>query len=435
MRHPKFWATFGVMCLLGGCCELWERITTTDEEREAIAKAIPSRYQQPVEHAEQLARQQKLSRKDVGVLDSLWIQLSDLQADNLKEQKYWNRGQKNLHLRLDTLLPAMEMRLQEVMPVLMTSAYKRDDVLLQGREECAVYVERGEKLAIRFHSEKPATIKVYNFDEKQLLKTYTDVKDLDEDILVPHRAIYLVEFWPQGKQYITAEVGYMTSTTERFLRPTKLRADIIPAKKGEFHTYLQTDIQMKNVFKEPRRFTLRGQLKAAFSGASRAIVSIPIPQSATDIMYSLRISTSERDRSSDGQFNNNLAASYNKVKLFGIPVYESQRSGLSSLFTSLLDDNRPLREEDAYCNMYVFKNGEQAKRFQDGAAAGTLQYDIDYSTLGTQSCNGWIPTKGRSTIYLGFENERMRYLNYIWLEVVAVTPHTQYYTTVYRIDE
>ena len=105
------------------------------------------------------------------------------------------------------------------------------------------------------------------------------------------------------------------------------------------------------------------------------------------------------------------------------------------LFRSmLLDDNRPLRDEDAYCNMYVFRNKAQAKLFQDGTkTASLLGYDVDYSTLGTQSCNGRIPTKGAKTIYLAFENERVRYTNYLWVEVDAVIPTTQYYTTKYSI--
>ena len=98
----------------------------------------------------------------------------------------------------------------------------------------------------------------------------------------------------------------------------------------------------------------------------------------------------------------------------------------------MLDDNRPIRDEDAYCNMYVFRNQTQAKLFQDGTKQiSQLSYDVDYSTLGTQSCCGRIPAKGSKTIYLAFENERMRYTNYLWVEVEAVVPNTVYYRTKY----
>ena len=57
----------------------------------------------------------------------------------------------------------------------------------------------------------------------------------------------------------------------------------------------------------------------------------------------------------------------------------------------------------------------------------------DYSTIGTQSCHGRVPVKGEKTIYLAFENERMRYTNYLWVDVEAVVPQTVYYTTKYSI--
>ncbi len=71
--------------------------------------------------------------------------------------------------------------------------------------------------------------------------------------------------------------------------------------------------------------------------------------------------------------------------------------------------------------------------FQDGMGVSTLKYNIDYSTLGTQSCNGRIPTMGLKTIYLGFENERMRYANYLWIEAVSAVPNTEYFKEKYSV--
>ena len=85
--------------------------------------------------------------------------------------------------------------------------------------------------------------------------------------------------------------------------------------------------------------------------------------------------------------------------------------------------------------MYLFRESSQAKQFQDGTkAVSSLEYDVDYSTIGTQSCNGRIPTNGAKTLYLGFENERMRYVSYLWIEVVAIVPTTEYYTTKYSVQ-
>ena len=85
------------------------------------------------------------------------------------------------------------------------------------------------------------------------------------------------------------------------------------------------------------------------SGSSIALVPIQVPAGATDILYSMRIATSEQDRSSDGNFHRNLSLKYNQVKFLGLPLYERNQG--TGLLRMLLDDNRPLREEDAYCNM------------------------------------------------------------------------------------
>ena len=191
---------------------------------------------------------------------------------------------------------------------------------------------------------------------------------------------------------------------------------------------------MQNIFEEPRKFTLRGQLKSAFSGSSIAMVPVIIPAGTTDVLYSMRMATSEYDRSSDGEFYDNMTRTYKRVKFMGLPLYEKSTS--NGLLNTLLDDNRPLRDEDAYCNMYVFRSQAEAKKFQDGKAlAGDLKYDLDYSAVGTQSCNGRIPKNGANKIYLGFENVRVRYTNYLWVEAVAVIPTTEYYTIKYSIDK
>jgi hypothetical protein len=212
-----------------------------------------------------------------------------------------------------------------------------------------------------------------------------------------------------------------------------VQGETVECTKGDWGAKAIKTIKMHSCFDEPRKFTLRGQLKAMFSGNARALVAVQVPAGATDILYSVRISTSEQSRSTDGEFHNNLTHSYKKIKMLGIPLYEKEKT--RGVFMRLLDDNRPIREEDAYCNMYVFRNASQAKQFQDETKpASQLNYDVDYSTIGTQSCSGRIPTKEAKTIYLGFENERMRYVNYLWIEVVAVTPTTEYYRTKYSVQ-
>lgn len=308
-----------------------------------------------------------------------------------------------------------------------------DDNLIDQATEYPLYLRSGEKLFYKIKAGSNITVRLYNADAERLIKTYNS-KSVNDSLHIENNGIYLVEIVPNGKLYTGVKIDVRPVDVQSYHRP-KVTSKQVECQNGDFKAVSVPGIEMHKCFDEVRKFTLRGQLKATFSGSAKALVAVQIPTGATDILYSLRIATSEQDRSSDGEFHENLATSYKKVRFLGLPLYEKEKKGNLNLFSKLLDDNRPLRDEDAYCNMYVFRNQSQAKEFQDGTKrASQLAYDVDYSTLGTQSCNGRIPTKGAKSIYLAFENERMRYANYIWVEVEAIIPNKVHYTTKYTLQ-
>ena len=314
------------------------------------------------------------------------------------------------------------------------SPYVMDDLLLEKTQTYPVYLLKGEKLRWKINAQKPMTVKLCNADARTVIKTYTGKISVVDSLEIQNTAIYFLEVIPGGTQYIGLDINYKVKELARLRNATPIKTEQIDCSKGDFGAVAVPGVKMQNIFDDPRKFTLRGQLKSAFSGSSIAMVPIIIPAGTTDILYSMRMATSEQDRSSDGEFHDNMTRTYKQIKFMGLPLYEKSTS--NGLLNTLLDDNRPLRDEDAYCNMYVFRSQTEAKKFQDGkASAGDLKYDLDYSTIGTQSCNGRIPSNGGSKIYLGFENVRVRYTNYLWVEAVAVIPTTEYYTTKYSIEK
>lgn len=314
------------------------------------------------------------------------------------------------------------------------SPYSMDDHLLEKAQTYPVYLLKGEKLRWRINAQKSMTVKLCNADARTVIKTYTGKTSVVDSLEIQNTAIYFLEVIPGSAQYIDLNINYKVKELARLRNATPIKTEQIDCSKGDFGAVAVPGVKMQNIFEDPRKFTLRGQLKSAFSGSSIAMVPIIIPAGTTDILYSMRMATSEQDRSSDGEFHDNMTRTYKQIKFMGLPLYEKSTS--NGLLNTLLDDNRPLRDEDAYCNMYVFRSQTEAKKFQDGkASAGDLKYDLDYSTIGTQSCNGRIPSNGASKIYLGFENVRVRYTNYLWVEAVAVIPTTEYYTTKYSIEK
>lgn len=315
-----------------------------------------------------------------------------------------------------------------------TSIASVRELLLTQPTRYPVYLYAGDTLSLKAQSEEVVQLSLINYDKRQTMHHWSG-RTVEQSIIIPHKAIYLVEVSPTAsRQYTGLQLSYrsMQHSHPRVKQAKKV------AKKGDFLASSEESLKTKSVFEEPRKITLRGQLKAAFSGHYRSIITVAVPPKTQALLYSLRISSNERTESSDGTFPERLQTSYSKHKVFGLTLYEREGGrGRNSLVNLILGDTRPPREENAYCNFYVFKSRSDAKRWQDGTAGGAnFSYDVDQSQQGTQSCNGrLIPAKGQSNVYLGFENERFRYDTYIWLEVVSLSETTSYTTPTYSINK
>ena len=339
---------------------------------------------------------------------------------------------RQLQERIEILQQKIYQTVLMHLPNMHVNVASNGDCLLKGKTTYPVYLQRGEKLRVNISSKQAMTVKVYNYDAKSCIKTQSEITKFNYSINIEHTAIYLVEIKPSSSsQYVSLRIDYTPKSVER-LTPTTVNEREVEGQAGDFRVRTVKGIKMKNILEEPRKFTLRGQLQAMFSGAYRGVVGVEIPAGTTDILYSMRISTNEADRSSDGEFGKEANASYRKIKMLGLPVYESTRS--VGIIKTIIGDYTPLREEDAYINMFVFRSSSQAKKFQDDKPTAQLSYDINYSIMGMQSSTGRIPVKGLKNIYLGFENERARYNNYVWIELLAVQPNTEYYKTEYYIN-
>ena len=337
-----------------------------------------------------------------------------------------------LQQRIEQLKQTIHQTIKDNLHNIPVSVVNDDDCLVEKKTAYPVYLKRGEKLHVNIKTKRSATLKVYNYNSHSTLKTLTDKTAFNFDMEIENTAIYLVELNPgTSSQYASIHITYTTNHIDR-LTPVTVNERTVEAKSGDFRAGSVKGIKMTPILDEPRKFTLRGQLKTMFSGSYRGLVAIEVPAGSTDILYRMRISTNEADRSSDGEFKDNMNASYRKIKSLGLPVYESTRS--SGILKTILGEYTPLREEDAYINMFVFGSSSQAKKFQDDKPTNQLSYDVNSSIMGMQSSNGRIPVKGRSVIYLGFENERMRYNNYVWIEVLASKPINEYFKTEYYID-
>ena len=415
-----------IASLFSGC--LSETAKQTIEEYNRMFEKVVT-----LEQLVQMTDFPTLSSEEIVTLYNTGNELCyDYNPMDLKEEQ--KAACEALKARVAKLRVEIPAKAKAEIPNFKITPWPAGDKLFEKTETFPVFLKRGEKLRWKFIAQKPMNVKVVDYNSRATLKTYTGKAIVNDSLTIEHDAIYLVEANPLGTQYVDMDINYKVTEMARLTAATPIKLEQVECNKGDFGAVAVQGVSMRKAFEQPRKFTLRGQLKAAFSGSAIALVAVQVPVGATDILYSMRIDTSESGCSSDGKFHENLNTSYKKVKFLGMPLYEKTNS--SGLLNTLLDDNRPLRDEDAYCNMYVFRSQSLAKQFQDGTKpASQLSYDVDYSTLGTQSCNGRIPANGSKTIYLGFENERVRYTNYLWVEAEVVVPNTVYYTTKYTVGE
>lgn len=339
-----------------------------------------------------------------------------------------------LQAKTDSIRAAMETLLKEEFAAMRFHCFSESDQLIQSVQRWPVYMQKGTKLLYTMSTGGNVTMKIFNADAHNTLKTYIGKKKISDSLVIQNSAIYLIEITPKGSAYIDLNVERKLSEFIQMEQNKPVRIDTVDCAANDFMAVKVQGIDMKPLFEEPKKFTLRSVGKSLFSGSSRAVVTLNVPKGCTDILYSLRISTNEGDCNTDGKFDKHMLETYKKVKFLGLPLYESTKNvSTTSLLRELLYRNRPVREEEAYCNVYVFTNQAEAKKFQDGQSPNGLKYNIDLSLMGTQSCNGRIPTKGLSKVYLGFDNERFRYSNYLWLEAISVTPKNEYYRVKYSV--
>lgn len=293
------------------------------------------------------------------------------------------------------------------------------------------YFKAQDQFRISLTPHGSALVSLFDINHQKRLKQWHVQGTLEEQVTMPSDGIYMIELRPDGGELI-ADIALSYEGVDNDKRP-RVSERTVSCKQGDFLAEATESVRVSPVFKEPKKVGLRGNLKSIFSGKSRALISVPVPAGSDAILYSLRISTNEKTAPSDGKFADNLSLASKQIKLLGIKVYE-KRTISSSVIDRLLFNTRPAREEDAFCNMYILTDATQAKKFQDEtASSGHYKYDVEQSQMGTQSCNGELKPKGRKTIYLGFENERMRYDNYIWLEVASLTHTKEYSRPVYFI--
>ena len=308
----------------------------------------------------------------------------------------------------------------------------KKNIRLSAPQRFPCYLNADDRVTLTLDCQGDVTASFYDIRRQTRIRQWNVNSLMSDSMAIDTGGIYMLELSPASGEAIAHLTISYRGTDSNCRR--RVQEKLVACRKGDFLSQAIDSVLVTSVFKEPKKVALRGNLKSMFSGKSRVVVPVAVPSGCDALLYSLRISTNEKTIASDGGgFADRLSVASSRVKLFGLNVYEKHTPG-SSIIDRLLFSTRPPREEDAFCNMYVLTDAVQAKKFQDETVSSeNYRYDVDQSQMGTQSCNGQLLPGSHKTLYLGFENERMRYDNYIWLEVVALVYIKKYVRPMYRV--
>lgn len=358
--------------------------------------------------------------------------------EEIPEEKL-NSYKKKAHA-IDSLRETLNDQLDEIVPQLKLKYKSVSDTLVAAPgTEYAVFLMRGDTLFVDFEGEEPTKLNVLNADSEKNIASYSKKSEYHFKTAIRNSAVYLIEIKTPQTQYINLDIAKKNPEHDKLMATMDVITTIDSAGVGDFHAKETQTVKMKNLFMNPRKISLRSNLKSAFSGSNRSVVALQLPKGSLNVVYQLRISTSKSNQGSDGDFFDRAKESYREIKFLGLPIYESTKEGNSVIRELLGYLTDPPKEEDAYCDMYVFHSQSEAKRFQDHKPVTELKYDVDLSTIGTQSCTNCMDVKGSNTLYLGFENSHTTKDVYVWLEALATTKSKEYYrcyyTSVYKESE
>lgn len=284
---------------------------------------------------------------------------------------------------------------------------------------------RGDTIKISLIAEnKIAQLRVKNMDSgNDVFVINQAVGRFDTTFAVKFSAIYQLIINSPEKQYLDLAVTN-TSAQNSSVSGLVIRDTVLCEKADEgaiaFH-----GLDFIKIYKEPQKNTMSSQGKTMLGGRARVIIPVNLPKGTTVWAYQLRISTSNQDKSSDETFVNTINEQYKKVKIFGIPAYEVNKKSTNIVRDLLNTISTPDREEDAFCDFYVFKSAKEADKFSRGGS--DYKCYSEYSFQGTQSNQGEVPTEGSTSFFIGLENTRFATSVYTWIDAVATVPTTRYY--------
>ena len=294
-----------------------------------------------------------------------------------------------------------------------------------------------DSIRIKFNSDNK--VKFFSIVEQRsgrIVKTFKKTSDVDFTYDVFFDNPFSVKIYFPKESYYNLEVSRKSGSVDNYLSKAKLIRDSVVVSKKTNKSKIGTTMAFEKVFNQPKKFVVSSTF--TMSGESKVYAPIEIPKNTKEFIYTLRISGEDETEREDGKLFNDVNRISKKVKVLGIPLWESEEKS-SSLSREILNSLfPPKKDEDYTLNVFFFDKQKEIKKFLQYPGkqyASAFKYDINNSALSTQSRVGLIKKPYSGFSYIGLQSTSSFSNTYVWLDVVALYEKTFHYEIRYRIQK
>jgi hypothetical protein len=294
-----------------------------------------------------------------------------------------------------------------------------------------------DTIQIKFNSDNK--VKFFSIVEQRsgrIVKTFKKTSDVEFTYDVYFDNPFSVKIYFPKESYYNLEVSRKSGSVDNYISNAKLIRDSVVVSKKTNKSKIGTTMAFEKIFNQPKKFIVSSTF--SMSGESKVYAPIEIPKNTKEFIYTLRISGEDETQREDGRLFNDVNRISKKVKVLGIPLWESEENS-SSLSREILNSLfPPKKDEDYTLNVFFFDKQKEIKKFLQYPGkqyASAFKYDINNSALSTQSRVGLIKKPYSGFSYIGLQSTSSFSNTYVWLDVVALYEKTFHYEIRYRIQK
>jgi hypothetical protein len=291
----------------------------------------------------------------------------------------------------------------------------------EGSHERSFIGLKGDTIQVKLSCDKPfSVVSIIEERSGRVIKKFWNNILVDYNFVTFTDNVYTLKITFSNGAYLSCKISKIPIDLSSKFAKYKIQRDSVRVQKKTRRSIMSKEIKFESVYNEPKKFILSGALR---SGASKIYAPIRVPKKCKEFIYRLRISGDEDKIGQDGNLINEVSSSYRKIKVLGLPVWESNKtsSSLTRELFNLISD--PMKEEDYTANIFFFNNESEVKKFvsYNGVDFGNaFKYDLKNSALGSQSRNGLVKSPKLGYSYLGLNTNSNFSNTHIWLDVVAL---------------